>query len=209
MPDIDSIEIPGTVPVMVLPCTLFPHCLMPLFIFESRYREMLRRALESDRFFCIGTSDPDADPDNEERPVAPISTAGLVRACVTHEDGTSHLLLLGTRRIRFLEWVQEEPFRIARVEPAACEIDDPVLASRLAAEAIEMTTELAGEGRAMSDQVHEHLRSIDDPSTVADVIAHSFVTHPRQRQLLLETIEVSERLHRLSQFLQAKIADQS
>ena len=51
---------------------------------------------DSERFFCIGTSEPDADTDDDGRPVAPISTAGMIRACVTHDDGTSHLLLLGT-----------------------------------------------------------------------------------------------------------------
>ncbi len=209
MPASDSIEIPNRIPVMVLPCTLFPHCLMPLFIFEPRYREMLRTSLESDRFFCIGTSDPDADPDNDKRSVAPISTAGLIRACVKHDDGTSHLLLLGTQRVRFVDWLQQQPFRIAAVEPVACENENPSLADQLVEEVIELTTDLAGEGRAMSDEVHDHLRTIDDPSTVADVVAHSFISEPHQRQELLETLEVSERLHRLSQFLQARIADQS
>ncbi|MCB1233019.1 MAG: LON peptidase substrate-binding domain-containing protein [Verrucomicrobiae bacterium] len=209
MSENDSIEMPDSLPVMVLPCTLFPHCLMPLFIFEPRYRAMLAQALESERFFCIGTSDPDADPDNDERTVAPISTAGIVRACVTHDDGTSHLLLLGTRRIRFVDWIQTEPFRIATIETVECEIETPDLADQLAREAIELTADFIGEGRPMSPQVHDHLRSLDDPSAVADVIAHSFITDPRQRQQLLETLEVGERLHRLSQYLHARIADQS
>lgn len=209
MPDPDSIEIPDTIPLMVLPCTLFPHSLMPLFIFEPRYREMLRTALEAERFFCIGTCDPDSDPDSDDRGVSPISTAGLVRACVTHDDGTSHLLLLGTQRVRFVDWLQMEPFRIARIEPVACEVENPSLATQLAIDAIDLISGMAGDGAAMSEKVHEHLRTVDDPSTIADVIAHSFVTDPRQRQELLETREVSERLHRLSQFLQAKIADQS
>lgn len=102
MSDNPIIDLPDRLPMMVLPCTLFPHCLMPLFIFEPRYREMLKLVLETERFFCIGNSDPDADPDDDERSVAAISTAGMIRACVTHDDGTSHLLLLGTQRIRLV-----------------------------------------------------------------------------------------------------------
>jgi len=190
---------------MVLPCTLFPHCLMPLYIFEPRYRAMLAKALSTDRMFCIGTCGPDGKPPD----VAPISTAGLVRACVTHENGTSHLILLGVRRIRFTGWEELTPFRIAKVEPIACETDDPKLASRLADEAIDLISELSGPGQSMSVKIHDNLRSLNDPSAVADVIAHTFVTAPLQRQRLLETLDVVERLHNLSQFIQTRIADQS
>ena len=207
MPDDSVIDLPDRLPMMVLPCTLFPHCLMPLFIFEPRYREMLKGVLETERFFCIGTSDPDADAEDEDRPVAPISTAGMVRACVTHDDGTSHLLLLGTERIRFVEFLQTAPYRIALVEPVPSRTETVGLARQLSAEAIDMTAELSGDGSSMSSKVHEHLRSLDDPSAVADVIAHNFVTEPRQRQQLLETIEVGERLHLLTQLLQARLSD--
>lgn len=180
---------------------------MPLFIFEPRYREMLKLVLETERFFCIGNSDPDADPDDDERSVAAISTAGMIRACVTHDDGTSHLLLLGTQRIRLVEFLQTQPYRVALVEPIPSRTEAVDIARQLSAEAIEMTAELSGEGSSMSAKVHSHLQELDDPSAVADVIAHNFVTEPRQRQQLLETVEVGERLHLLTQLLQARLSD--
>lgn len=204
-----AIEIPEELPMMVLPATLFPHCLMPLFIFEPRYREMLKRVLETDRFFCIAHCDPNDDSEENDRRLSPISTAGIVRACVTHDDGTSHLLLLGTQRIRLGEFHQVAPYRIASVTPSPSEMETPELATQLAADAIKMISEFSEAESPMSEQVHAHLKSLDDPSAVADVIAHNFVTDPRQRQTLLEAIEVSERLHRLTQFLRARLTDPS
>lgn len=198
-------RLPASLPVMVLPCTLFPHGLLPLFIFEPRYRAMLSRSLASDRLFCLGTRDP-AD---EDSPIAPISTAGLVRACVTHDNGTSHLLLLGLQRIRLLDWEQTEPFRVARVEAAPSEREDESLALSLARDAIELTRDLAGPGLPMSRKAHDHLGTLQDPSAIADVIAHSFVTEPRHRQLLLETLDVVERLHLLGQLIQSQISGES
>ncbi|MEM7147653.1 MAG: LON peptidase substrate-binding domain-containing protein, partial [Verrucomicrobiota bacterium] len=50
-----SLPLPSAAPVMILPdCNLLPHGFLPLFIFEPRYRAMLRDCLESDRLFCIG-----------------------------------------------------------------------------------------------------------------------------------------------------------
>ena len=60
-----EIEIPREVPVMTMNGTvLFPHAMMPLYIFEDRYRAMLRAVLESDRVFAVAALDtrPEADP---------------------------------------------------------------------------------------------------------------------------------------------------
>ena len=95
--------LPAELPVMVLPdCHLYPGCLLPLYIFEDRYRKMLAHALDSNRMFCIGNR----EGGSEDSPVSRHSTAGLVRACVQQPDGTSHLLLLGLQRIELGEWVQ-------------------------------------------------------------------------------------------------------
>ncbi|MBL9154951.1 MAG: LON peptidase substrate-binding domain-containing protein [Verrucomicrobiales bacterium] len=198
-------KLPESIPVMVLPCTLFPHCLLPLYIFEPRYRAMLSTALAADRMFCIGTVPEGGEPDD----IAPISTAGLVRACVTHENGTSHLILVGTKRIRFTGWRQMAPFRIATIEPIDCEIEDADLAERLASETIDLVEELTGPDQTMSVKLHDNLRLLNDPSAVADVIAHTFVTGATERQRLLETRDVVERLHCVNQFVQTLIAGQS
>ena len=59
MADEQPDEIPSSVPVMVLPgALLFPHALLPLYIFEQRYREMLSYCLQSDRMFCVALIRP-------------------------------------------------------------------------------------------------------------------------------------------------------
>ena len=114
----DPIELPETVPVMPLPgALLFPHALLPLHIFEQRYRAMLEQALVAHRMFCVAMIDPphsDWDSPDDFRQVA---TVGLIRACVGRGDGTSNLILQGLQRVRFTGFVQEEPFPIAEIEP--------------------------------------------------------------------------------------------
>ncbi len=105
--------IPEEVGVIVLPgAMLLPGALLPLYIFELRYRQMLERALEADRVFAVGTRAADGGADDAE----PIGGVGVIRACVRNADGTAHLMLEGLARVRFLEWTQRAPYRIARVE---------------------------------------------------------------------------------------------
>jgi Lon protease-like protein len=84
---------------MLLPdCTLFPHGGLPLHIFEPRYREMLREALEGHCFFAVArlSGDETAAP---AQCASQVGTIGLVRASHEQADGTSQLLLHGVMRV--------------------------------------------------------------------------------------------------------------
>src|SRR5512137_2102847 len=105
--------LPNQVAVMILNnATLFPQALLPLYIFEPRYRVMLADALRTHRTFCIAMQKPDAKRE------APCQVAGLgvVRVSVDHRDGTSHLILQGLARVRLGRVLQRKPYRMHAIE---------------------------------------------------------------------------------------------
>ena len=170
--------LPAEMPVMVLPdCHLFPGCLLPLYIYESRYREMLSHALGANRMFCIGNR----EGEDEDAPISPHSTAGLVRACVQQADGTSHLLLLGLQRIRLASWVQEKPFRIAVIEPMETVMGDEEDQQRLKAEALG----LFGSASDQAKELRTVLEGNDDAEMVCDVLSYHFTRCPKLQQRLM------------------------
>jgi hypothetical protein len=78
-----EIVLPDEVPVMTLPnLAFFPQALLPLHIFEPRYRQMLRDVLATNRLFAVAGIDAKrlADPDTFEPPHR-VATVGIVRAC--------------------------------------------------------------------------------------------------------------------------------
>ncbi len=147
--------------------------------------------------FCAGNALPGVNSDTHPDPVNAITTAGLVRACVTHDDGTSHLMLSGIQRVEILGWEQVAPFRIATVIPRPYFHSDESYSRSLALELIDLSSQMCGEGQPMSEPMREHLRGIKDPAAIADVVAHTFINTPEQRQELLEIDDVSERLGHL------------
>lgn len=170
--------LPAEMPVMVLPdCHLFPGCLLPLYIFEDRYRKMLAHALDTNRMFCIGNR----EGDDEDAPISPHSTAGLVRACVRQDDGTSHLLLLGLKRIRLVKWLQTKPFRIAAIEPMETVPGDESEHRRLKGEALGLFT-VPGEQAA---ELRKVLEENNDAEMVCDVLSYHFTRCPKLQQKLL------------------------
>src|SRR6202051_759705 len=108
-------KIPREIPVMTLPnATLFPHALLPLYIFEPRYRQMLADALHSNRMFSVAMQKPGS---TRETP-SPVAGLGLIRVSVGHRDGTSHLILQGIARVEVGETVQRKPYRMHNVRAA-------------------------------------------------------------------------------------------
>ena len=113
----------------------FPATILPLHIFEPRYRQMTEDALAGDGRILIAQLQPGWERDYEGRP--PTYEIGCVGRVLEHqalEDGRFNLLLVGVERVRIESWLDptDKLYRIARVEPAPeAEPRDPAAASEL------------------------------------------------------------------------------
>ena len=194
--------IPTTLPVMVLPnCSLFPEGRLPLFIFEPRYRQMLYDALQGDRMFCIGTTLGE-DAGEPDAPIEPFSTAGLVRACVGKKDGTSHLILEGLKRVRFIGWVEGKPYRLARVEAVLTVDPNPVVTQRLNEEIKGLAgVRLRRAGFESAESLDARWESLGGGERLADFIAYHLVSDVERRQPMLAMPSLPDRLEFLRECL--------
>lgn len=199
-----SMMLPNAVPVMLLPqCNVFPRGLLPLYIFEPRYRAMLAEALKTHRILCVGTLRecpeghcPEGDDNIHEH-----STAAVIRACVSHADGTSHLVLQGLRRVRFTGWEQHHPFRVARIEPLISRDSEPEASRQAAACLLKRVMRLMRKNSELGEQLVCRLEALTDPEHLADFVAAHFVPEAHLRQPLLAMTEIRERLDYLEKIL--------
>lgn len=199
------IEIPTEVPVMALAnAVLFPHSLLPLHIFEQRYRDMLAHSLGGHRMFSVALVKRGIDEATGIDDLCPVAGVGLIRACVGNENGTSNLVLQGLARVRLVDWTQEKTFRVAKIEIAKSIPGNPVEADALSEKVKEFCMRIERIGVPLPPNLIDHLRQIDSPEILSDVVAAAFVSEPFQRQKLLEAYEVCERLRLLIQFLRSQ-----
>ena len=97
-------------PLFPLPdVVLFPQEVLPLHIFESRYRIMLQSVLETDSMFGVIKLDPNT------KNMAKIGCCAQVIKHHTAEDGRSNIITLGQQRFQVLEIVRSTPFYSAMV----------------------------------------------------------------------------------------------
>jgi Lon protease-like protein len=192
---------------MVLPnALLFPHALLPLYIFEQRYRDMLAWALEQQRMFCIALMKPGVTEADSTDDFYHVAGLGLVRACVGREDGTSHLVLQGLTRVRFRGFVQERPFRIAELSEVQAEATDRLQSDALSATVLELCAQHRTRGATVPEALDEQLGKTADPSMLCDIVAHAFVRDPFRRQSVLEEVRIAARLGLLIQHLRSELA---
>ncbi len=198
-----SVPLPTQAPVMPLPgALLFPHALLPLHIFELRYREMLRHALRHHRMFCVALLKPRRLEWESPADFFHIAGIGLIRACVERSDGTSDLILQGLGRVAFKGFEQETPFPIARIDSIESESVRSVETEALAAKVLELYHNLKGDGlRQLPPKVDRYLADLADPEMLADLIASTFVTDPLRRQRVLEERSINHRLRLVIRYL--------
>lgn len=197
-----TITLPDQVPVMPLPgALLFPHALLPLYIFEPRYQEMLEYALKEHRMFSVALLKPQRTQWKSTGDFFPVAGVGLIRACVGRGDGTSNLILQGLQRVRFTGFEQSSPFPIARIEPLKSEATSSVETDALGAKVLELYSKLKDTGRQLPEKVDQYLSHLGDMEMLADLMAATFINDPLRRQQLLEELSLKQRLRLVIQYL--------
>ena len=104
-------------PLFPLPgVVLLPGTLLPLHIFEPRYKAMIADALEGDRLIGMAMLRPGWEQRNEPLPIYPVGGAGEIVESEDLEDGRYNILLEGRFRYRVLGEDRPSPYRLARIE---------------------------------------------------------------------------------------------
>ncbi len=186
---------PDHIGLMVLPwVSIFPGSMLPLYIFEPRYRDMLADSLRENRMIGIAHSTDDTTLD-------PFASLGVIRACVANPDGTSNLVLQGLARIR-LSNIATTPYPQADYhilpEPEDSTEDHEDLHLRILSISIRKLVK----GQLAPESFEDYLVALRDASQFTDAVSAAFVGDPiRRREILLER-DIHRRLKLLLDFLE-------
>jgi len=178
---------------MILPwVSLFPGTLLPLYIFEERYREMTQAALAGNRMFAIAHTYDDTT-------IARIGGLGVIRACVTNPDGTSNLVLQGLSRVEFTQ-VNLAPRPHASIRVLR---DDPEIGNleNIRSQILHNCEELLAEGLKTPEGFADYLHSSISDSAFTDLIASTLISDASHRRTLFESIELKTRMSLLLDML--------
>ena len=193
------------IPVFPLPnVVFFPGTSLPLHIFEPRYRALMRSCIESDRMVMAVTLLKPGYEANYDGcpPMHEICTVGKVDKYEELSDGRYNLVLRGLFRARLHELPMGEVlFRRARTD----HLEAKKGADRVSRDAMTTLLSTASLVAAMVRRQHPDfslgVQPDDPPQQVADTLADRLLADPIARQDILETLDVAERVKRLTGYV--------
>ena len=187
--------LPKLIPLFPLPnVVLFPQVLLPLHIFEPRYREMVRDVASGDEIVGMILLRPGGedlhDPGHD---VYPVGCAGRMLRKIDLADGRSNILLQGVREFTVREQMFDRPYRRGIVEWHA-----PVLPGHRLQEGLR--TRLVERIRELAPDENER-RILADPTLSDEMLTNLFCfaldLPVAEKQSLLEAESIDERAQRL------------
>jgi Lon protease-like protein len=200
-------NIPDQVAVMPLPnAILFPRVMLPLYIFEPRYKAMLTDCLKADRMFAVALLRSGWEKKGRSAQPYPVATVGVIRTCIGRPDGTSNLILEGVARVQIVEYLKQRPYRLARVEPLeSFEEKLPAPRAELVAAVSKLAKARAKFGEELPKSVLDSLLTVTNTDHLSDLVSYTLLDDYHQKQIMLETLDVNVRLGKLVSLLQQQI----
>ncbi len=191
---------PGaTMPMFPLGTVLFPYALLPLHVFEPRYRLMMRHVLDGDREFGVVLIERGSEVGGGDSRFDVGTVARVVQAADL-PDGRMVLATVGVRRVRVTRWLSDDPYPRAEIvaldDPPAGPGDADARARMIAAFAA--VTEVA---RRIDDRIESPPEFDDDPVRGSFEAAAVAPIGPLDAQRLLATDATGARLEMLTVLL--------
>jgi Lon protease-like protein len=202
-----SDNLPAVVPAMTLRDTVFfPQSILPLYIFEPRYRKMLRDVLAGNRMFAVVRMDETQHLEANDEPPCAVATIGVIRASQENPDGTSNLVLQGLQRVEIEGIEAEEPYRILRIKPFPTELpEDLTPFAEARREIVQLLRASLSESEEVPTEFCDYLRGIDEPDVFLDLTAYAACPCADLKQRLLETAQLEKRFALFRHFLEQRI----
>lgn len=196
-------QLEGTriIPLFPLPVVLYPGAMLPLHIFEERYKAMMQDCLEGDKIFGVTYTD---GREGWPPPLDRLGCAAFTLATVPLAEGRMNILTTGVSRYRVLNYIQEKAYLEGEVEflqddPTGDDLTDLTDSLESIFKRVVQATRTINNSEAEDDDLP------DSPEALSFSIAATLQLPDSQKLELLEMTNTRRRLERLKSLLQSVV----
>jgi len=201
MSDLPVPELDGPVPLFPLPnAVLFPRAVLPLHIFEPRYRAMVGDALGSEHLIAIALLHPGHENlhRTNKAPISPVTCVGRILNHEELEDGKYNIILQGLCRARIRQEHADGTYREALMERMVSREPETDSMHRTLREHLHGSISSdAFRDIALTEKLKTLLSTELPLGAVTDLVAYAIVQDVEVKQSLLEQLDVVERVEQL------------
>ena len=184
---------------------VFPHMIVPLFVGREKSVRALEDVMKDDKQILLVTQKNAAQDDPETADIYTVGTVGTVLQLLKLPDGTVKVLVEGARRARISRFAENEAFFQAYADPIVEKAGEPQETAALARTVVSQFEQYIKLNKKIPPEVLVSINQIDDSAKLADTVASHLSLKIPEKQELLETEAVSERLEKVFGYMEGEI----
>jgi len=185
---------------------VFPHMIVPLFVGREKSIKALEEAMGAERQILLATQKNAADDDPEPDAIFDVGTLANVLQLLKLPDGTVKVLVEGAARARIKNFVERAEFHEAEAEVLVEPKEEEVEIEALARSVVSDFENYVKLNKKISPEAVGAAGQIEDYSKLADTVASHLAVKITEKQELLSTLSVKERLEKAMGYMEAEIS---
>ena len=207
IPDIEEAlastePLPDSLPILPLRETVtYPDTLTPLAVGQERSIKLVNEVLSGNRMLAmVASKDPELDTPGPDD-LYGVGVAGTVARMMKVPDGTLRILVQGSERIRVVDYVSEQPYLVAKIEEMPDVVEESTELEALTHNVQSTFSQIIEAIPYLPEELQLAVANLDEPSALSHLISGALRISTEEKQELLETVDVTKRLRRLSEIL--------
>ena len=184
---------------------VFPHMIVPLFVGREKSVRALEDVMKDDKQILLVTQKNAAQDDPTPADIYSVGTVGTVLQLLKLPDGTVKVLVEGGQRARIVKFSDNPTFFEAHAETLAERTGEAKEIEALARTVVSQFEQYIKLNKKIPPEVLVSINQIEDPSKLADTVASHLQLKIAEKQELLETDGVGERLERVYAYMEGEI----
>ena len=185
---------------------VFPHMIVPLFVGREKSIKALEEVMRSDTFILLATQKNASDDDPATDAIYSVGTLASVLQLLKLPDGTVKVLVEGAARARVTHYTGREEYYEAEAVVLADSAGDQVEAEALARSVVNEFEGYVKLNKKVSPEVIGVVQQIEDYAKLADAVASHLAVKIPDKQVILETPSVTERLEKVLGLMESEIS---
>src|SRR4051812_17716243 len=185
---------------------VFPHMIAPLFVGRKKSILALEEVMRSDTFILLATQKNASDDDPATEAIYGVGTLASVLQLLKLPDGTVKLLVEGAQRAKLLKYTDRSEYCEAEAVALGDTIGERVEAEALARSATTGFESYVKLNKKVPPEVVSVVQQIEDYAKLADTVASHLALKIPDRQAILETTAVTERLEKVLGLIDSEIS---
>ncbi|OYY81209.1 MAG: endopeptidase La, partial [Rhizobiales bacterium 35-66-30] len=196
-----------TFPVLPLrDIVVFPHMIVPLFVGREKSIRALEEVMRGDTYILLATQENASDDDPATDAIYTVGTLATVLQLLKLPDGTVKVLVEGITRAQVVKYTERTDLYEAEAITLDDEVGDRVEGEAMARSVVNEFENYVKLNKKVSPEVVGVVGQIDDHSKLADTIASHLAVKIPEKQGVLETIKVAERLEKVLGLMESEIS---